>query len=82
MQNLRQRFPYVSVGLAIAVDDPAQVRLVNAQHLGQAVLTHADGINPQLQIRINVSIWGQRVTVLAIVPVKFHQSWNAEGEFN
>jgi hypothetical protein len=63
VQNLRERFPDASAGFAIAVDDPAQVRLINTQHLRQAVLTHANGINPQLQIRVNVSIWGQSVTV-------------------
>ena len=39
-----------------SVYDPAEIRLVNAYHLGKAVLAYSSFINCQLQIRVNRSL--------------------------
>lgn len=56
LQNLCEVDAEVTGGLAEAIHNAAQRRLMNAQHAGQTVLADAGGVHPQLQIRVNVSI--------------------------
>jgi hypothetical protein len=51
--NLR---PQLIAGFTEAIDDLAQMRFVNSQHLRHSVLTKAAGIDPQLQIRVDVAL--------------------------
>ena len=43
-------------GFPAAVYDPTEIRLMNANHLGKAVLADPCLINRQLQIRLNLSL--------------------------
>jgi hypothetical protein len=45
--------PYRLAGLTRSVDDPAEIRFVNANQLGEPVLTHSGLIDGQLQIGVN-----------------------------
>lgn len=56
MQDLCNPRPQVIAGFTEAIYDLAEVSFVNSEHLGHSVLTKTGGINPQLQIRIDVTL--------------------------
>jgi hypothetical protein len=58
LEDLGEMNSDIARRLPETVHDSAQGGLVNAQHSRQTVLPNARGVNPQLQVRVNVSIHG------------------------
>jgi hypothetical protein len=64
LKDFREVHSNVAGRLAESVHDPAQGSFVNAKHFGQTVLPDACRVHPQLQIRVNISIQGQGVSLV------------------
>lgn len=63
VQDLRNLRSQVIAGLAKAINDFAEVCFIYAQHLRHSVLAQAAGVDPQLKIRINITLnWHCMVT--------------------
>ena len=56
MQNLCNLRSQAIAGFTEAVDDLTEVRLVNSQDLRHSVLAQAAGVDPQLQVWIDVTM--------------------------
>ena len=68
IENFCDRLSEIPTWLAKPIDDLAQISLVNTNHFGQSILAYAGGVNPQLEIRVNVSIQWH-----GLVPVTFQK---------
>jgi hypothetical protein len=61
IENFCDRLSEISTWLTKPIDDLAQIGLVDANHFGQTILAYTGGVDPQLEVRINVSIYGHGV---------------------
>jgi len=56
-EHIRNLLLHLPPGHTNAIDNPAQVCLVDSDHLCEAILTHAGCVYPKLQIRVNVTLF-------------------------
>jgi hypothetical protein len=78
IENFRDRLSEISTWLTKPIDDLAQIGLVDANHFGQTILAYTGGVNPQLEIRINVSVQGHGVVPLTFSRRLITQKWQGE----